>query len=82
LRTAAGPVRARHYRAPRPLQAIPEAQTDAVNGVAFSPAGAYVASAGSDKYLWKFDVATGKQLAQFEGHTNHRLRRPGPENSG
>ncbi len=55
------------------VQAIPEAHNDAVNSLAFSPDGASVASAASDKYLKRFDVATGRQLAQFEGHTNHAL---------
>jgi WD40 repeat protein len=54
-------------------RAIPDPHTDAVNAVDLSPDGLFLASAGSDKYVKKFDVATGAQLLQFEGHTEHAL---------
>jgi WD40 repeat protein len=52
---------------------IPDAHTDQVNAVAFSPDGALLASAGSDKYVKVFDVATGEKRLQLEGHTEHAL---------
>jgi WD40 repeat protein len=55
------------------LQEMLEAHTDAVSSVAFSPDDQFVASASADKYLKKFETATGKQVAQFEGHTNYVL---------
>jgi WD40 repeat protein len=55
------------------VHAIPEAHTDCVNAVEFSPDGLFLASAASDKYVKKFDVATGTQLIQMEGHTEHVL---------
>jgi WD40 repeat protein len=56
-----------------PVLSLPEAHTDAVNAVAFSPDGEFLATAGSDKYVKKFSVKNGEQLVQFEGHTNHVL---------
>jgi WD40 repeat protein len=55
------------------VRSIPEAHTDTVNAVEFSRDGVYLASASSDKYVKKLDVATGEQLFQFEGHTDHVL---------
>jgi WD40 repeat protein len=52
---------------------LPDAHTDGVNAVAFSPDDSFLASAGADKFVKKWDVATGKQLVQFEGHTSHVL---------
>jgi WD40 repeat protein len=56
-----------------PVLSLPEAHTDAVNAVAFSPDGQFLATAGSDKYVRKFSLKTGQQAVQFEGHTNHVL---------
>lgn len=55
------------------LRELPEAHNDVVNAVAFSPDDEFLASAGADKYVKKFSVATGEQIVQFEGHTEHVL---------
>ncbi len=55
------------------VHSLPDAHTDGVNAIAFSPDNLHLASASADKFVKKWDVATGKQLLQFEGHTNHVL---------
>jgi WD40 repeat protein len=55
------------------LRNFEDVHADEVNSVAFSSDGEYLGTASADKYVKKFAVATGKQLAQFEGHTSHVL---------
>jgi WD40 repeat protein len=47
--------------------------SDTVFGVSFSPDGKMLASCGADKFVKTFDVASGKFLKSFEGHTHHVL---------
>ncbi len=47
--------------------------SDTVYGVAFSPDDKTLASCGADKFVKTFEVATGKFLKAFEGHTHHVL---------
>ncbi len=52
---------------------LPRAHDDVVYCARFSPDGKRIASAGADKYLRTFDVATSTQLRKFEGHTDYVL---------
>lgn len=45
--------------------------SDTVFGVGFSPDGKRLVSGGADKFVKTFDVATGKFIKSFEGHTHH-----------
>src|SRR4030095_9464731 len=47
--------------------------SDAVFGVDFSPGGKYLASGAADKFVKVIEIATGKIVKQFEGHTHHVL---------
>jgi WD40 repeat protein len=47
--------------------------SDTVFGVRFSPDGSKLASCAADKFMKVVDVATGKELRSFEGHTHHVL---------
>ena len=40
------------------------------NSVAWSPDGKLLATCGNDNLIRLWDPATGKQLRQYEGHTN------------
>jgi WD40 repeat protein len=55
------------------IAAMPEAHIDSVFDVEFSRDGELLASAGADKFVRVFDVATGKQVHKLEGHTNYAL---------
>ncbi len=52
---------------------LPHAHEDVIYAARFSPEGKRVASAGADRYVRTFDVATGAPLRRFEGHTNYVL---------
>jgi WD40 repeat protein len=45
--------------------------SDTIFALRFSPDGKRLASAAADKFLKVTDVATGKELRSFEGHTHH-----------
>ncbi len=47
--------------------------SDTVFGLKFSPDGKKLASAAADKFVKVINVADGKELKSFEGHTNHVL---------
>ncbi|MDB5352195.1 MAG: repeat-containing protein, partial [Planctomycetota bacterium] len=47
--------------------------SDTIFGLAFSPDGKSLASAAADKFLKVTNVADGKELKSFEGHTGHVL---------
>jgi hypothetical protein len=50
-----------------------DVHSDTVFGVCFSPDDKMLASCGADKFVKTFDVASGKFLKSFEGHTHHVL---------
>ncbi|MFO0911056.1 MAG: c-type cytochrome domain-containing protein [Isosphaeraceae bacterium] len=45
--------------------------SDTVFGLRFSPDGARLASAGADKFMKVTQVADGKEIRAYEGHTHH-----------
>ncbi|MCH9655280.1 MAG: hypothetical protein K0U86_24315 [Planctomycetes bacterium] len=47
--------------------------SDTVLGIRFSPTGKSLLSGAADKFVKIFDVATGKFVKSFEGHTHHVL---------
>ena len=48
-----------------------EVHSDSVLGLEFSKDGKYIASASADKFVKVTDIATGKVVHSFEGHTHH-----------
>src|SRR5207249_2565200 len=51
--------------------ALSEAHHDTIFSVDFSADGKLLASGGADKAVRVFDVADGRQVKLFEGHTHH-----------
>jgi len=56
-----------------PLQSFTNVHSDAVFGLDFSPDGKYLASSAADKFVKVLELATGKVVKTFEGHTHHVL---------
>jgi WD40 repeat protein len=50
-----------------------DAHSDTVFGVEFSPDASMIASCGADRFMKVFQVADGKFVKAFEGHTHHVL---------
>ncbi|HIN94402.1 MAG TPA: WD40 repeat domain-containing protein, partial [Planctomycetes bacterium] len=55
------------------VQALKEPHSDTVFSVEFSRDGQYIASSGADRFVKVFQVADGKFVRAFEGHTHHVL---------
>lgn len=55
----------------KPLKTWKDRHADAVLCLDFSPDGKLLASGGADKIARVTDVASGKQVGLFEGHTHH-----------
>ncbi len=55
------------------MQTFTNVHSDAVFGLDFSPDGKYLASSAADKFVKVLDLATGKVVKTFEGHTHHVL---------
>jgi len=53
------------------VREFPDAHSDTVYGLEFSADGKFLASAAADKFVKVFDVASGKFVRAFEGHTHH-----------
>ncbi|MCB1207970.1 MAG: hypothetical protein KDK97_01525 [Verrucomicrobiales bacterium] len=54
-------------------QELPEIHIDSVLSIDFSPDGKLLATGGADKAVRVIDLATGKVIKTFEGHTHHVL---------
>ena len=55
------------------VRSLDNLHSDTVFGLRFSPDGKKLASASADKFLKVVNVADGKELKSFEGHTHHVL---------
>lgn len=55
------------------VRSIDALHSDTVFGLRFSPDGTKLASCAADKFLKVTNVADGKELRSYEGHTNHVL---------
>jgi WD40 repeat protein len=55
------------------LHSFTNVHSDQVFGLDWSPDGQYLASAAADKFVKVLDVASGKVVKVFEGHTHHVL---------
>jgi len=55
------------------MQSFTDVHSDAVFGLDFSADGKYLASGAADKFVKVLDLATGKVVKTFEGHTHHVL---------
>ncbi len=55
------------------VHVVPDAHSDSIFCIEFSPDGKYVATAGADRFVKIFEVATGKWIKSLEGHTHHVL---------
>ena len=51
--------------------AVLTGHTDQVFSAVFHPDGKRLASAGRDRAIWLWDLATGQEVARLEGHTNY-----------
>ena len=52
---------------------IPQAHSDTVSALKFSPDGSKIASGGTDRFARIFETERGKELQSLEGHTGHVL---------
>ena len=55
------------------MQSFTNVHSDAVFGLDFSADGKFLASSAADKFVKVLDLATGKVVRTFEGHTHHVL---------
>jgi WD40 repeat protein len=71
--TGDGEVKVFEVATGKKLLDVKNAHSDTVFAVSFSPDDRVLATGSADKFVKTFDVATGKFLKQFEGHTHHVL---------
>ena len=55
------------------VRSIPDAHSDTVFGIEFSPDDTVLATCAADKFVKLHTVADGKWIKSFEGHTHHVL---------
>ncbi|MEX0677849.1 MAG: c-type cytochrome domain-containing protein [Pirellulales bacterium] len=55
------------------VRSLPDAHSDTVFGLEFSPDGVFLASSAADRFVKVFKVADGALARSYEGHTHHVL---------
>lgn len=55
------------------VREMPEAHSDTIFGLEFSPDDQFVASSAADRFVKVFNAASGAHVKSFEGHTHHVL---------
>ena len=55
------------------IRDLPDAHSDTVYSIAFSPNGKFIATGAADRFMKVSELATGKLVRNFEGHTHHVL---------
>jgi WD40 repeat protein len=68
-----GEVKIWNVETAEPVRTLDSLHSDTVFGVRFSPDGSKLATCAADKFLKVINVADGKDLKTFEGHTHHVL---------
>jgi WD40 repeat protein len=53
------------------IREIPDAHSDTILGLSFSPDDKKIASSSTDRFIKVFDVASGQLANTYEGHTHH-----------
>ena len=55
------------------IREIKEPHSDTIFAIEFSPSSEFLATCGADRFVKVFEVADGKFVKSFEGHTHHVL---------
>jgi WD40 repeat protein len=71
--TRGGEIKLWQWTTGKVVQSFTNVHSDTVFSLDFSPDGKYLASGAADKFMRVVDLATGKVVKAFEGHTHHVL---------